>query len=194
MENYKKETIPYSESLIKEFEKIVKNLNLRENKLLFRDFYVEKNGKLIKNIEIIGKNFAYNSKNSIRVKTNNEMKGIYIFFENEKPDAKPIYIGISKTILRRIKQHFSGRLHNQASLAFIIAKEQHNNGDHEKHSGNRLSFPFEKYRPEIQKRMKNEWGIRIIPIDGNSDYYRMATFEILLSCEFKTKWNTFQPH
>lgn len=184
--NYRGERIPKCNLLWEEFSEIL--FKLKQAKILaFKDFYNEK----AKRVELcpIEKNF----KSSDKVIKNNEIKGIYIFYEKYRKEGG-IYIGISQTILRRLRQHFLSKTHNHASLAFVIAQKRYEEENGLPYSGPRKDFPFEKYRPKIQEEMKNEWKIKVIPIEGISDHYRMALFEILLACELKTKWNTFETH
>lgn len=50
-----------------------------------------------------------------------DFSGCYVLIEN----GTPIYVGISRTVLARLRQHVCGRTHFDASLAFRIAMKRH---------------------------------------------------------------------
>src|SRR5713101_6657837 len=47
-----------------------------------------------------------------------DFSGCYVFLEA----ARPIYVGISRKVLARIRQHLCGKTHFDASLAYRMAK------------------------------------------------------------------------
>src|SRR5437763_13294660 len=49
-----------------------------------------------------------------------DFAGCYIFTEH----ARPIYAGISRKVLSRIRQHLCGKTHFDASLAYCMAKRK----------------------------------------------------------------------
>ncbi|KUJ63866.1 hypothetical protein AR687_01375 [Flavobacteriaceae bacterium CRH] len=46
-----------------------------------------------------------------------EFKGLYIFGEEIGSRIIPVYVGISRTIYRRLRQHAWGKKHNECTLA-----------------------------------------------------------------------------
>src|SRR5687767_9963252 len=46
-----------------------------------------------------------------------DFSGCYVLVENNKP----IYVGISRSVLARLRQHFTGKTHFDASLVYAIA-------------------------------------------------------------------------
>lgn len=52
-----------------------------------------------------------------RIESNS--RGCYVFIEN----GKPIYVGISKHIRTRLRQHLTARSHNDSSFVYKMAKE-----------------------------------------------------------------------
>ncbi len=50
-----------------------------------------------------------------------DFSGCYVLQENEKP----IYVGISRGVIGRLRQHVFGKTHFDASLAFRIAMKKH---------------------------------------------------------------------
>ena len=64
-----------------------------------------------------------NTKLNTKTITNNEVKGLYVFGEvDSKGIVEPVYIGISRTVFRRLYQHTWGTKHNEASFAYLMAK------------------------------------------------------------------------
>jgi hypothetical protein len=184
--NYRTELIPDVNSLIsyllESYEKERKNA-----KYSFKDIFEKKNEKYtIKND--FKNNFNLNSKTSHRCINNNELSGLYIFFD--KKDI-PLYVGISRTIFRRLRQHFLSVDHNQSSLAYLIAKKQYSEENGKIFSEYRDRFPFNQYNESIQLKMREEWKTQFIPEDNS---YKIYLKEIYIACYEKTYWNTFITH
>lgn len=115
----------------------------------------------------------------------NELAGIYLFGEKIKGNVIPIYVGISKTIARRLKQHGWGSGHNQSSFAYLMAKEENN------HQDNREDMSMELLEA-YQKRIQNYY-VSVVPMD-EKDPYKLYLFEVLIAGILKTKWNSFKTH
>ncbi|MDQ2667271.1 MAG: hypothetical protein M3Z05_14825 [Gemmatimonadota bacterium] len=49
-----------------------------------------------------------------------DFSGCYTLIE----DARPVYVGISRSVLARVRQHVLGRSHFDASLAYLIAQRR----------------------------------------------------------------------
>jgi len=118
-------------------------------------------------------------------------KGVYVFYEN----GKAIYVGRSNRLKSRIQEH--GRessMHNSASLAFRIAKEEmarHSNIPKDVTRKDLESAPgfselFFKARARVAQ-MK----IRVVGID---DQVTQALFEIYAALTLNTKYNDFRTH
>ena len=184
--NYKNESIPDISFLItnikKSYEQERKNI-----KYSFKEIYDENNGKFITKKKF-KRNFALNSRTNQKYKNNNELSGLYIFFDKNNI---PVYVGISRTIFRRMRQHFLSNKHNQSSLVYLIAKEQYAKENDEYYTGNRNNFPFKDYNQKIQSKMINEWKIQLIP---EIDNYKIYLKEIYIACYEKIYWNTFVTH
>src|SRR5688572_2509698 len=54
-------------------------------------------------------------------KLQRDFSGCYVLIEN----GTPIYVGISRSVLARLRQHVLGKTHFDASLAFRIAMKRH---------------------------------------------------------------------
>ncbi len=119
--------------------------------------------------------------------------GVYVFYENNKP----IYVGRSNNMKERLLQH--GRRssgHNQASFAFILAKEamkvdgkglrkeQITRKELEGAPGFKQAFSRQKLRVR-------QMTIRLI---GINDQTTQALFEIYASLALNTHYNDFSTH
>lgn len=123
--NYKQE--PFPEKLVDLLNKaiqlsdtIIQKLNSEE---CYRvdDLYEVVNGKVTRNkyrFDSLGY-FANEPKNSPK-----EYKGLYIFGEEINGKVTPVYIGISCSIFRRLKQHAWGKKHNECSLAYLKTRQR----------------------------------------------------------------------
>jgi len=184
MNNYKDEVIP-------DYNELLDNINfeITDHAIYrFSDIYILKNNEVVKNIDFINSNFKYNSFLNKNDKKCNEIKGLYIFIdENEKP----IYTGISKTIFRRLKQHIVGKNHNESTLVYIISLKLFKDKYKKEYEGERKDFPLDEFRYEIQSIIKEKWKFIIIP---ETDNYKLYFKELYISCKFKTFWNTFETH
>lgn len=117
------------------------------------------------------------SKQHLLEESSFRQSGLYVFSVNKKP----IYIGISRNLYDRVKQHFYGKTHFSASLAYRISKEE--NG----HDGARKELDFTEEQLSMQKRIK----INFVPIE---DSYEMYWMEVTLAGMFGTKYNEFETH
>ena len=111
-----------------------------------------------------------------------DFMGIYVWYH----DGKPFYVGISRGVLGRLKQHVSGRSHFSASMAYKIARTLHDDYD-----GGREDFD-----PDCEKIGRvQEWllqqKVALLPIP---DPDQLALFEIYCSMKMDTVLNTFETH
>ena len=114
-----------------------------------------------------------------------DFPGCYVLMENETP----IYVGISKNVMKRLRQHVRGKTHFDASLAYKIATH---------------SLPHQHTRSVAmeQKAFKSEF-------DSAKEYLRsmnvvyvkitnplvLYVFEPYCAMQFNTEqWNTFETH
>jgi len=117
-------------------------------------------------------------------------KGIYVFYENEKP----IYVGRSNRMKDRIQEH--GRkssYHNTATFAFILAKKITNEQgiDIKK---NRDALESDSTFSDIfikQKERVSRMNVRVIEIN---DPIIQTIFEVYVSMELNTEYNDFDTH
>lgn len=198
--NYADDVIPCPAELVKEAELLIQNI--REiTKYTFSELFTETENKgrneYYRNNSIWQKEIEYNTwdKNELKKlekvqderKEMNEVKGLYIFYE----DDKPVYVGISRLILKRLKHHFLGKVHNEATLVYLMLRHKHDRKGRI-YDGLRSDLQiFKDERESKQEEMRKKWKIAIIPQTNN---YKMYFFEIYLACYLKTEWNSFETH
>ncbi len=196
--NYAGEIISDYSALISDAENLINNIT-QHPKYSFGQLFneVERNGnKEYHRNDIIWQDIyntwdknAYEElvKPESEQRKKNEVKGLYIFYE----DNKPAYVGISRTILKRMKNHFRGTTHFEATLVYLMLRYEHDE-KHGLYTGERKDFPrFETHRVSKQQEMIDTWKISIIP---ELDNYKMYFFEIYLACHLGTYWNSFETH
>lgn len=183
MKNFKETTIPD-----------VDNFNVGINKELnsgelyqIHDFYNDGNNKITKNVRRINEIIDYNSVLSKKKNVKNEVMGLYILHSS----TDQTYVGISRTIIRRLKQHFYGKKHNESTLVYMMALEKYEEENNTEYEGSRADFPYENYRDSIHLEMRKNWKIEIIP---ETDSYKLYYMEIYIACKLKAYWNSFETH
>jgi len=117
-------------------------------------------------------------------------KGIYVFFE----DNKPIYVGRSNRLKKRLKEHSQGSSHYSATLAFRIAKQ--NTSTQQKKERKQTNEQLMKNSDfveefEATKGRIARAKIRFIEIEDQTE---QAMFEIYASMALGTEFNDFSTH
>ena len=117
-------------------------------------------------------------------------KGIYVFYENEKP----IYVGRSNKLKERIQQHSrKSSFHNSATFAFILAKEKANEQGIDikiKRKALESDSTFINIFLEQKERVS---GMKVRVIEIN-DPIIQTIFEVYVSMELNTEYNVFDNH
>jgi|JI8StandDraft_1071087.scaffolds.fasta_scaffold270017_2 hypothetical protein len=179
----------FPESLVTVIKKCEDNLKIIENILKDKDcktlgeFYHHADNKtktLLNAFESSGYLSNVVTKNS-KSKEYNELKGLYIFGEVVGNKTIPVYVGISQSIYRRLRQHGWGKTHNQATLAYAMAAKKIS------HSGKRNN----ELDLSIEQETIQNFKIAIIPEPLDFDLYFM---EVYIAGVLKTKWNSFRTH
>ena len=161
--NYKKENYPNKvQDAIRESEKHLKSVNFK-NAPRLKDIFLNESRKSIR------KDFL-----------DKETAGLYIFLDKDKP----VYVGISRKVKSRLRQHAYGKTHNQATLAYLITKFRL------KHNGSRSALKHEKVKPH-QEEIRN---YRVVVIAVPSNEYLLYFMEVYLAGKYKTHWNSFRTH
>lgn len=105
-----------------------------------------------------------------------DFQGVYVILHSNQV----IYVGISQKVIQRLIQHTKGINHNQASLAYKIAKKQSG------HNGGRRELALDRGKEFLQEctfafmKLTN-------PVERN-------LFEAFLIMHYKTKFNDFETH
>lgn len=117
-----------------------------------------------------------------------EAKGVYCFYE----DDKPLYVGRTRNIRKRVLQHrrLSGR-HNSAAFAFNIAKKEFEK-NHPCKDLSRAELSknpiFDDIFTEAKKRVR-KMSVRFVKI---KDPIEQTVFEVYAHMELGTPFNDFR--
>ncbi len=185
--NYKDEEFPKNiNDLIEKCEQTIINIIERFNDpncITVGDLYFPERG-LKQDDFLIKLQVSCNVKINNKVKKENELQGLYVFGEiNDKNKVTPIYVGISRTVFRRLYQHTWGTKHNETTFSYLKAKHYNN------FKGKREELPIELLR-EQQMKIKN-YKLVVIPEMNHFDMYFM---EVYIAGRLRTRWNSFKTH
>lgn len=191
--NYKKEPYPENvSSLLNNAEvlatEIIKKLNAASCKKINELYYFEK-GRIKRNDTLFNA-LGYSPNTYLKTKskkiTNNEFKGLYIFGDEIDGQIIPVYVGISRSVFRRLKQHAWGKKHNECSLAYLKSKHQF---EIEEKEISRATITNDDMLPA--KTIIQNYKVVLVPVQNDYDLYFL---EVVLAGKFKTKWNSFKTH
>ena len=114
-----------------------------------------------------------------------DFSGCYVLLE----DGKPVYVGISRSVVQRLIQHVKGSTHYDASLAYRIASKRYPNNllRSEAMKDDRFRIIFEESKAYILSL-----NVSFIEVENDLELY---LFEAYCALELNTsKWNTFRTH
>ena len=179
--NHWKEPYPESlDELVMESETIAKHVSAELVKApRIRDLYDQESGKACRVNNFFDK-IGHLPKT---VKNDNDLSCVYVFGEEISGKVKPIYVGITRTFVNRLRNHGWGLGHSQATLAFLMAKNHHD----ELHL--RQDFPEELIEPFREK--VRSLRVAVWPVENP---YDLHFHEVAVAGILKTKWNTFKTH
>jgi hypothetical protein len=114
-----------------------------------------------------------------------DFSGCYVLLEGQRP----VYVGISRRVLSRLRQHVRGRTHFDASLAYRIAQGRRPTvGSRTTAMGN-ASFGAEF---EKAKQYLAVLRVSFVEIQNPLELY---VFEAYAAMSLRThEWNTFRTH
>ena len=181
--NYKNEPYPENLSALLTLadqlsSRILMHLNSPNCKKV-GDLYNVINGKIIrdkKQFEELG----YTPNES------NEFKGLYIFGEEVDGRVIPVYVGISRTIYRRLRQHAWGKRHNECTLAYLKTSLK---WEIDGRKPGRATITNEDMLPA--KSIIQNYKVVLVEVQNDYDLYFL---EVILAGKFKSKWNSFKTH
>lgn len=114
-----------------------------------------------------------------------DFAGCYVFMEA----PRAIYVGISRSVLARIRQHLCGKTHFDASLAYRMAKWKM--PTRLQRADAMLDPTFKKVFDECQSNLRN-LQVAFIKIENDLEIY---LFEAFCAMELDaSNWNTFRTH
>jgi predicted GIY-YIG superfamily endonuclease len=113
-----------------------------------------------------------------------DFSGCYVLLEKRKP----IYIGISRSIIQRLIQHVKGKTHYDASLAYRMASIKYS---HNLEREAAMKNPDFRKEFELSKEYLKKLDVAFIEITNDVELY---LFEVFCAMELNTPWNTFRTH
>lgn len=114
-----------------------------------------------------------------------DFSGCYVLLDGKQP----VYVGISKTILRRLRQHVLGKTHSEASLAYRITATKHDLKLTRKEAMKNDSF-LQSF--DQAKEYLKTLNVAFVHVNNPLVLY---IFEPFCAMKFNTSnWNTFETH
>ena len=114
-----------------------------------------------------------------------DFSGCYVMVET----GRPIYVGISRTVFQRLRQHVRGTTHFDASLAYRMAacRQPHN----QTRSAAMADEAFQACFREAQAYLR---GLQVAFLEITNPL-ELYFFEAFAAMELDTsEWNTFETH
>lgn len=114
-----------------------------------------------------------------------DFSGCYVMLE----DSRPVYVGISRSVLSRLRQHVTGKSHFDASLVYAVAQRKSPTKGHRSKVMEHASF--QAAFAEAQKYLRG-LDVAFIEVQNPLELY---LFEAYAAMELDTSaWNTFRTH
>lgn len=114
-----------------------------------------------------------------------DFSGCYVLVR----DGKPFYVGISRTVVARLRQHVTGTTHFDASLAYRMATDK--TGHVMKRAEAMKDPAFRTAFAEAQALLRG-CDVAFVEIENPPELY---LFEAYCTMELDTcEWNTFRTH
>lgn len=119
------------------------------------------------------------------LRRSSDFSGCYVLLH----EGKPFYVGISRTVVQRIRQHVTGNTHFDASLAYRMAAGK---TGHEMKRADAMQDPTFRTAFDQAKALLKDCSVAFIDIDNPLELY---LFEAYCAMELDTcEWNTFRTH
>lgn len=103
-------------------------------------------------------------------------------------DDHPIYVGISRTVYGRLRQHVTGRTHFDASLAYRMAEAEL---PHSKTRNEAMEDPIFAQKFKAKRDYIRSLTVATVRIENPVELY---VFEVYAAMTLDTKWNSFRTH
>jgi len=115
----------------------------------------------------------------------NDFSGCYVLQRNNKP----FYVGISRGVIARLRQHGTGKTHFDASLAYRMAREKVR---HKMTRSAAMADPVFRSAFDQAKELLKGSSVAFVEIRNDLELY---LFEAYCAMELDTyEWNTFRTH
>ncbi|MGO9930424.1 MAG: hypothetical protein ACLPV8_01195 [Steroidobacteraceae bacterium] len=117
-----------------------------------------------------------------------DFPGCYVFLSRKRP----IYVGISRRVFRRLEQHVNGTTHSQASLAYRMARALRGRGGRKRtRDAHMKAMGFGKL---FKDRKRYLAGLTVAYVEIDNALVRYV-FEAYCATALDTfRWNTFETH
>ena len=113
-----------------------------------------------------------------------DFRGCYVFADG----TRPFYVGISKKVIERVRQHLRGRTHFEATLAYRMAER----GTAKRTRAVNMSDPAFSERFERQKKRLARSQVAFVEVSNPLELY---LFEVYAAMALGTgRWNSFETH
>lgn len=165
------ELVPVFEGWLKKWQPLKNNLPIAEI--------------LGPNIGVRGALKIINERHSSEL--DDDFSGAYIFLK----DGLPFYVGISKKVLNRIKQHIKGKDHFKSSLCYRMGAKEFFRIHGVKHTGGRAGLDFLKYGAPFREKLA-KCNVAFFIVESSLELY---LFEVFVAMKLGTlKYNKFKTH
>jgi hypothetical protein len=120
-----------------------------------------------------------------KVDRKTDFPGCYVFID----EAKPVYVGISRGVVKRLVQHLNFESHYTASLVYRMATDDY---PHEMRRDQAMKDEqFRSVFLSAQGRLR-QTSVAFVEINNDLELY---VFEVLAAMHLDTDtWNTFRTH
>lgn len=178
-------------------DKLNADLQSSETSQLLGDLYSrEADGKLYRQRTNFLPAWQPNEKEQPAVGENKEFRGLYVFAEQRVDSWIPIYVGISRTVYRRLKQHGWYQNPSSCTLAYLRCNDQLTSGEKaelRKSSNKRDPYLHAKANAIVER--ERAWlrncRVALHPVPNHYDLY---FHEVAVAGRLKTEWNSFKTH
>jgi hypothetical protein len=114
-----------------------------------------------------------------------DFSGCYVLLR----EGEPFYVGISRTVVQRLRQHVTGNTHFDASLAYLMATDK---TGHKMRRADAMQDSAFRTAFDQAKALLRDCSVAFIDIDNPLELY---LFEAYCAMELDTcEWNTFRTH
>jgi predicted GIY-YIG superfamily endonuclease len=114
-----------------------------------------------------------------------DFSGCYVLLR----EGKPFYVGISRAVVQRLRQHVTGNTHFDASLAYLMATEK---TGHKMKRADAMQDAALRTAFDQAKALLRDCSVAFIEVDNPLELH---LFEAYCAMELDTcEWNTFRTH